>query len=126
MFRKNFHVIALPLLLSAALAAPSFAADKPVTPPEVQRQPPIRPSFDCANVKARERVLLMICGNADLAALDMQEDTLLRRARARAVHPAAVTADQDVWRGQRDSCSSPGCVARAYRRRMRELHDWTN
>jgi uncharacterized protein len=123
MFRKKFHAIALQLLLCGA---PSFAADKPVTPAEVQRQAPIQPSFDCAKVKPRERVLLMICDNADLAALDVQEDALLRRARAKAVHPAAVTADQDVWRGERDSCSSPVCVARAYRRRMRELHDWTN
>jgi hypothetical protein len=123
MFRQKIHVVVLPLLLCGA---PSFAADKPVMPPEVQRRPPIMTSFDCAKLKPRERALRMVCADPDLAALDVQEDQLLRRARARAVHPAAVDADQDVWRSQRDSCSSPGCVARAYRRRMQELHDWTN
>ena len=42
-----------------------------------------KPSFDCAAAKSKWK--LLICGNDDLAALDMQEDTLLRRARAKAI-----------------------------------------
>lgn len=83
-----------------------------------------KPSFDCAAAKSKWK--LLICGNDDLAALDMQEDTLLRRARAKAVAPDAVNAEQDLWISERDACTSVGCLTVAYRRRIRELHNWTN
>jgi uncharacterized protein len=113
MFRKAAFV--LPFLLSAASL--SYAAE-PIT------KPAAKPSFDCANVKAKAKVL--ICTDETLAALDVQEDTLLRRARAKAVTPDAVNAEQDLWISERDACTSAGCLTVAYRRRIRELHNWTN
>jgi uncharacterized protein len=71
-------------------------------------------------------VKLLICGSDDLAALDMQEDQLLRRARAKAVQPDAVNSEQDLWVSQRNACASVACLSRAYRQRIQELHAWTN
>ena len=87
-------------------------------------KPVAKPSFDCANIKARAKVL--ICADEALAALDVQEDALLRRARAKAVTPDAVNAEQDLWLSERDACTSAGCLTVTYRRRIRELHNWTN
>ena len=117
MFRKT--AFAIPLLLCAATL--SHAAEAPAKPPMTA---PVKPSFDCATAKTKWK--LLVCGDDALAMLDMQEDTLLRRARAKAVTPDAVNAEQDVWLGERDACSSAGCLTAAYRRRIRELHNWTN
>ena len=117
MFRKA----ALILSLSFCAANLSYAAAPPAQAPV---KPPVKPSFDCAAAKSKWK--LLICGNDDLAALDMQEDTLLRRARAKAVAPDAVNAEQDLWISERDACTSVGCLTVAYRRRIRELHNWTN
>ncbi len=101
-------------------AAPSpDAAQRPA-----KQDPVIKPSFDCA--KAKSRAKLLICGDADLAALDVREDQLLRRARAKAVQPDAVNAEQDLWISQRDACSNNACLSRAYRQRIQELHAWAN
>ena len=76
----------------------------------------------CQSQKAK----VLICTDEALAALDVQEDALLRRARAKAVTPDAVNAEQDLWISERDACTSAGCLTVAYRRRIRELHNWTN
>jgi uncharacterized protein len=115
MFRKA----ALILSLSFCAGAVAHAAQPPAKPP-VQ----VKPSFDCATAKSKWK--LLICGDDALAALDMQEDTLLRRARVKAVTPDAVNAEQDLWVSERDACTSAGCLTVAYRRRIRELHNWTN
>jgi uncharacterized protein len=117
MFRKAAFV--LPFLLYAA--GLSHAAEPVAKPPG---NATVKPSFDCANLKAKWKIL--VCGDEALAALDLQEDALLRRARAKAVAPDAVNAEQDLWLSQRDACASPGCLTAAYRRRIRELHNWTN
>jgi uncharacterized protein len=121
MFRKA----ALILSLSFCAANLSYAAPPPAPAP---MKPPastmVKPSFDCAAAKSKWK--LLICGDDALAALDMQEDTLLRRARAKAVAPDAVNAEQDLWVSEREACTSVGCLTVAYRRRIRELHNWTN
>jgi len=111
------------LLMLLAVIAPAAAADtKPAAP---QAAPPvIKASFDCATAKGR--VNLLICSDADLAALDVQEAAMLRRAQIRAQQPEAVNADQDVWLGERNACTSVACLSRAYRRRLQELKAWTN
>jgi uncharacterized protein len=113
MFRKT----ALILSLSFCAATLSYAAEPPA-------KPPVKPSFDCATAKSKWK--LLICGDEALAALDMEEDTLLRRARAKAVTPDAVNAEQDLWISERAACTSAGCLTVAYRRRIRQLHNWTN
>jgi uncharacterized protein len=103
------------VVLSHAAEPVPVAANKAVT---------VKPSFDCASAKSKAK--LLICGNDDLAALDVQEDQLLRRARAKAVQPDAVNSEQDLWISQRDACGSVACLSRAYRQRIQELHAWTN
>lgn len=105
-----------PLLavLALGLAAPAFAA-APDAP---------KPSFDCATAKSK--VKLMICASEDLAKLDVAEETLLRRARTKATTPDAVNEEQSLWLSQRDACTSPACLVRAYQQRIADLHAWTN
>ena len=86
--------------------------------------PAPKPSFDCATAKSRIDVL--ICSNAGLAALDVREAAMLRRAKAKAVTPDAVDAEQDVWLSQRNACTSVACLTRAYQRRLQELRAWTD
>ena len=111
------------LLMLFAVIAPAAAADtKPPVP--AQAPPPIKASFDCATAKGR--VNLLICSDADVAALDVQEAQMLRRAQIRAAQPEAVNAEQDVWLGRRNACTTLACLSRAYRRRLQELKAWTN
>ena len=117
MFRKAAFV--LPFLLCAASL--SYAAEPVAKPPG---NATVKPSFDCTNVKLKWKIV--VCGDETLAALDVQEDALLRRARIKAVTPDAVNAEQDLWLSERDSCTTAGCLTVAYRRRIRELHNWTN
>jgi len=123
MFRHALTAIILSLLSPAALLAsaiPSRAAE----PAPSATAKVIKPSFDCATAKSKAK--LLICGNDDLAALDLQEDQLLRRARIKAVQPDAVNSEQDLWLSQRDACRSVACLSHAYRQRIQELHAWTN
>jgi uncharacterized protein len=124
MFHRYSIVLALWLLsvCMALAAAPSSNAAQHRDP--ANQDTAIKPSFDCTTAKSK--VKLLICGDADLAALDMQEDQLLRRARAKAVQPDAVNAEQDLWIAQRDGCSNSACLSRAYRQRIQQLHAWTN
>ncbi len=120
MFR--FAVIILSLLVAPALAAPAQDSGKP---PRTESKPhPVKPSFDCSKVKSKP--LQIICTNDDLAQLDLQEDALLHRARAKAASPDAVDTDQDLFVSRRAACGTAGCIAAVYRARIRELHTWAN
>ena len=119
MSRRILTVFAL-LLLAALCALPAAARNPPLRPNATA----IKPSFDCT--AAKSKVKLLICNNDDLAALDVAEDRLLRRARAKAATPDAVNADQDVWIAQRDACSNAACLSRAYRQRIHDLHAWSD
>lgn len=110
-FSLSFLLFALPL---AAEAQPAQPQPPPIT----------KPSFDCA--KTKSKALLIVCGDDALARLDLQEDALLRRATAKAEQADAVRAEQDVWVSERNGCGSAACLANAYRRRIMDLHRWTN
>lgn len=99
-------------LLVGPLTA-AFAAD--LTP---------KPSFDCATAKSR--INLLICSDAGVAALDLRAAAMLRRAKAKAVTPDAVDAEQDVWLSQRNACASVACLSRAYQGRIQRLRAWTD
>ena len=115
----------IPVLLALSFPAAAAPPAKPPMPPSAAAQPaPVKPSFDCAATKSK--ALLIVCGDDELARLDLQEDQLLRRARAKAVTPDAVNADQDLWISQRNACSNATCLSRAYRRRIQDLHAWAN
>lgn len=118
---------ALLVCSGAARAADAGESHRSVTPREGEKpmaMPVPKPSFDCTT--ARSKVKLIICSDVDLANLDVQEEALLRRARARAVNADAVNADHDVWLGDLATCTTAPCIARAYRRRIQELRQWTN
>ena len=100
--------------LGVLLVTPAFAA-APDAP---------KPSFDCA--AAKSKVKLMICGSDELARLDVAEEALLRRARAKATTPDAVNEEQSLWLSRRDTCTSAACLTRAYRGRIAGLHAWTD
>ena len=85
MLRPLLAVLAFALALPALAAAP-------------------KPSFDCA--AAKSKVKLMICGSDELARLDVAEEALLRRARAKATTPDAVNEEQSLWLSRRDTCTS--------------------
>ncbi len=112
MFRMTLAV------LSIAFMAPAFAADPAPDAPKP------KPSFDCTTAKSK--ALLLICGSDDLAKLDVAEDALLRRARAKATTPDAVNEEQSLWLSQRDACTSAACLTRTYHQRIQDLHAWTN
>jgi uncharacterized protein len=97
-----------------------------ILPAEAQTAapPPIKASFDCA--KAKAKIDLLICSDAALAALDVREADMLRRARVKAVDPGGVNAEQDVWQQDRDRCSSVACLKGAYARRIQQLRAWVD
>lgn len=106
-------------ILGIALAAPVLFSSAWAADPA-----PPRPSFDCATAKSK--VKLLICGSDDLARLDVAEEALLRRARAKATTPDAVNEEQSLWLSRRDACTSTACLVRAYHQRIEDLHAWTN
>ncbi len=112
---------------AAKRAADAGETHRSAVPKDGQKpiaMPVPKPSFDCAT--ARSKVKRIICEDVDLANLDVQEEALLRRARAKAVDADAVNADHDVWLGDLATCTTAPCIARAYRRRIQELRQWTN
>lgn len=115
---RAFSVFAL-----CALTAPAFAAD-PVKPAGKAPPPAIQASFDCATAKSK--INLLICSDANVAALDVREAAMLRRAKAKAVTPDAVDVEQAVWLSRRNACGSVACLSGAYQRRLRELRAWTD
>ena len=115
---------ALILSLSLVLCAQPLLAEAQPAPPPAQAMPITKPSFDCS--KTKSRALLIVCGDDQLARLDLQEDALLRRAVSKAEQRDAVNAEQDVWLSERNGCGSAACLARAYRNRIADLHRWTN
>lgn len=108
-------------LLAALLVPPALAAD---TAPNPIKPNPIKPSFDCATAKSK--INLLICSDANLAALDAREADMLRRARIKAVQPDGVNAEQDVWMQDRNACATVACLTRAYQRRIQELRAWVD
>lgn len=124
MVRRYSIALTLSFLSVCTPLAAAPSPDAAQHPGPARQDAVIKPSFDCAAAKTKAK--LLICGDAELAALDVQEDQLLRRARVKAVQPDAVNAEQDLWISQRDACSTNACLSRAYRQRIQQLHAWAN
>jgi uncharacterized protein len=92
------------------------------TAPVWQRVSP--PSW-CPNAtKLAER---LICGNANLASLDLQLSDAFQGARNRlqGYSQQQLIRDQRTWLQQRDSCADDaGCVERAYSARLSQLQGY--
>lgn len=94
-------------------------APLPATPLPASPLPQTRrggASFDCA--KARSNVELLICADADLAALDSRMATLYSAARRS--QPGAADA-QLAWIKARNKCSDASCLYGTYEDRIRQL-----
>jgi uncharacterized protein len=85
-----------------------------------------KPSFDCTQVRTPSAEAL-ICGNANLSALDRQMAQVYAAAlkKARHEHPPVLKAEQRGWiKGRNDCWKSPDlnqCMAESYRLRIAEL-----
>ncbi|WP_427914610.1 hypothetical protein ACPWT1_06765 [Ramlibacter sp. MMS24-I3-19] len=80
----------------------------------------IRPSFDCA--RARSRTERLICGDAELAALDRDTGRLHARARAAARNPAAFKRQNDAeWKQREAKCRDKTCLLAWYAHRRAQL-----
>lgn len=97
----------------------------PAPAPPVAEPPPVSagPSFNCAN--ARTRGEIAVCNNGGLASLDSQMAAQFARAYQSA-DPAQrqlLQSTRTRFLAYRDRCRSEGCMAEAYRGRMREIAD---
>ncbi|WP_343585472.1 hypothetical protein [Herbaspirillum sp.] len=82
--------------------------------------PALAASFDCGKAgSANEKI---ICGDAELSALDDKLGRAFRLARMRAADKRAFSADSDrQWSWREQNCHERGCLADWYRRRQAEL-----
>ena len=82
----------------------------------------VRPSFDCR--KAGSSTERAICANSELAALDRDLSRIYSNLRGRlsSRRKRALSRAQRDWVGSRNRCGgNPGCIADAYRFRIRQL-----
>jgi uncharacterized protein YecT (DUF1311 family) len=85
----------------------------------------ITPTFNCAQVDHEDEQT--ICHNSDLIVLDQRLDAVYASTRGRldADKRKALTADENVWLGQRHSCKSDvACIRDAYVKRIKILQAW--
>lgn len=140
---RNADSIVTPLATLAKVAQPAQAAapvdtnsveqDDPLAPQpatpvvETPSAPPrptgARPSYDCAD--ARTRGEQAVCADAGLATLDRQMAAQFNRSLGIADEEqrALLQRTRTRFLSYRDSCRSNGCIADAYRGRMREISD---
>lgn len=122
--------VAAPAPAQAPAAAPaaSEAAAPAAAPAPAESQAaaspadtgPITPSFDCAKAgNAPER---MICGDRDLARLDVELAAAYSKARVAAADPNALRAEQQAWlKSSRNACADKACMVDAYKTRLTQL-----
>ena len=104
-------------------------APAPRAPEQVARREPAaaaqrgasRPSFNCRNARSRSERL--VCGDGQLARQDraMSSEFYNALASADGRQRAALRSTRDRFLRDRDRCSSPDCVARAYANRVEEI-----
>jgi uncharacterized protein len=78
-------------------------------------------SFDC-DAGSLSRIEKTICSRDDLGAMDSEMAETYLRMLSLARTPADVATAQCRWLVTRNRCIDAGCVARAYRGRLAELH----
>jgi hypothetical protein len=104
---------------------------KPAAPPStttaaarpVSRPPANAPSFNCRN--ARTRGEIAVCSDPGLASLDREMSRQFYGALSGASPGARAMLQRSRSRflRYRDSCTSPACMAEAYRGRMQEIDE---
>ncbi|MBN3968225.1 DUF1311 domain-containing protein [Pseudomonas gregormendelii] len=116
--RKDTPPVAA-LITKTVLAPAELAlADKaPTTHP--MPVGPIKASFDCT--KASTAVEGMICGNAELAALDVRLAAAYKALRNDAQDKAALKQEQVAWIKQRNACRVADCLITIYSERAEAM-----
>lgn len=84
--------------------------------------PRVEPSFACAG--ASNTAERLICSDRQLALMDLEVNSLYKRARANAVDPSPLADEQSAWTYQRNACASAECVREAYLQRKAEIGRW--
>lgn len=138
---RNADAIVTPLATLSKIAAPTSQAEgnelasstvdplaplppsTPIAPQTETRPANTRPSFDCENASTRGETA--VCSDAGLATMDRQMAAQFNRAMtiADADQRALLQRTRNSFLGYRDSCPTKGCIANAYRGRMREISD---
>lgn len=106
--------------------APAPASTAPVAAPvpapaaAAEETGPITASFDCA--KANSAQEKMICGDRELARLDIELSADYRKARDAATDAKALQSEQLQWlKSTRKACSDTTCLVEAYKSRLAQL-----
>ncbi len=106
--------ITKPVLAPAVVALP---ANAPTTQPTLVG--PIKASFDC--MKASTAVEGMICGNAELAALDVRLAAAYKALRIDAQDKTALKQEQVAWIKKRNACHVADCLITTYSERAEAM-----
>jgi uncharacterized protein len=113
----------LAALLAAGCALPGLAATPPATAAAAANP---GPSFPCTKVEEGS-IEALVCGDAELSALDRKLAGVFAAASAKAVNerPPVLKAEQRGWIKGRDDCwksdDRRNCVQTEYQRRIAEL-----
>ncbi|MBP0597378.1 hypothetical protein J8I26_04635 [Herbaspirillum sp. LeCh32-8] len=100
--------------MKSSLCAAAFAAGL------VACVPSLAASFDCARAGAANEKI--ICGDAELSALDDRLGKAFRQARQRAADRRAFSVESDKqWRWREQNCRDRACLLDWYHRRQAEL-----
>ena len=83
--------------------------------------PPIAASFNCS--KASTAVEGMICGNEELAALDVRVAAVYKALRSSAEDKDGVKKDQQAWLKERNACRSTECLTASYSDRAQDMEN---
>lgn len=115
--REDIPPVAAPIAKPiSAPAEVALAGTAPTTHPPVG---PIKASFDCS--KASTAVEGMICGNAELAALDIRLAAAYKALRNDAQDKAALKQEQVAWIKQRNACRVTACLISSYSERTEAM-----
>lgn len=80
---------------------------------------PIAASFNCA--KASTAVEGMICGNEELAALDVRVAAAYKTMRSESEDKDGVKSEQMAWLKERNACRTTECLASSYAERAEDM-----
>ena len=84
--------------------------------------PRVEPSFSCAS--ATNTAEKIVCGDRQLALMDVEVASLYKRARANAVDPAPLADEQSAWTYQRNECTNVECLRESYMQRKVDIGRW--
>lgn len=110
--------VATAIQKSVSAPAEVALADKASTTHPTQAGP-IKASFDCT--KASTAVEGMICGNTELAALDVRLAAAYKALRNDAQDKAALKQEQVAWIKQRNACRVADCLITIYSERAEAM-----